>query len=222
MSRRLLAFLGVPTAAICLAASPATGAGFGAHWALNESGTPSTAADSSGNGNTGTNKNIKGDGSGYVFNGVSSAVTVADSPSLDPGTNDFEFGVTVRTTLPKAGTDYDLLRKGLASTAGGEYKMEILNVNGVAKAMCLVKDAKSHVGRVQWAPSGGLNLAAQHTIVCRKTSTGVTLVLDGTSRTKTVSAGLGSVANDGPLFLGTRSKSGGDRFDGEMFDAHVS
>jgi hypothetical protein len=222
MRLRLLPLLGVPAAVIGLAAGPASGAGFGAHWTLSEKGTPSTATDSSGNNNTGTNKNIKGDGSGYTFNGSSSSVTAADSPSLSPGANNFEFGVTLKTALPAAGTDFDVLRKGLSSTVGGEYKIEIVNVNGVAKAMCLVKDANAHVARMQWAPTGGLNLSLQHTILCKKTTTGVTMVLDGTSKTKTVTDGLATVANSGALFLGTKSATGGDPFNGEIFDAHVS
>jgi hypothetical protein len=222
MRPRLLSLLGVPVATVGLMAGPATGAGFRAYWSLDESGNPKTAVDDSGNNNNGTNKTITGDGSGYVFNGNSSGVTVPDSVSLSPGTSDFEFGVTVRTTLPVAGTDYDVLRKGLASTVGGEYKIEILNINGVAKAMCLVKDSTGHVARMQWAPSGGLNLTAQHTILCKKTASGVTLVLDGTSKTKAVSGGLGTVANSGDLFLGIKSAKGGDPFNGEIFDAHVS
>jgi hypothetical protein len=193
-----------------------------AHWGLNElSG--STAFDDSGNHNDGTSSNVVHTGAGYTFNGVNSGVTVPDSPSLSPGTSDFSFSVTLTTSVPAVGTDFDLLRKGLSSTVGGEYKVEILNVNGIAKAYCLVKDANKHVAAIRWAPAGGLADNQQHTITCSKTSTGVTLRVDNYApRTKVNSLGIGSVANDGPLFLGTKSGSGGDPFAGTLYDATVS
>jgi len=213
----------VAVAAAVMVQAPAQAVGFGAHWALNEPGTPAQAFDSSGNGNTGTNTAVVGDGQGYVFNGSSSRVTVDDSASLSPGAADFEFGVTLKTTLPAAGTDYDVLRKGLASTAGGEYKIEILNVKGLAKAMCLVKDADKHVASVRWAPKGGLDLTQRHTITCRKSSTGISLQLDSFPvRRKNNANGIGSVGNSGSLFIGIKSDAGGDAFSGEIFDAHVS
>jgi hypothetical protein len=221
---RLLPLIPVATlASAVLAQTPAQGAGFGAHWALDEVGSPPPAAVDSVNGNNGTNTAVVGDGQGYSFNGVDSKVVVGDSPSLSPGLTDFGYGVTLTTGLPTAGSDYDVMRKGLSSTVGGEYKVEILNVNGLAKAMCLVKDADKHVASIRWAPKGGLADGKQHTISCQKTSTGVTLQVDSYApRTKTNLNGIGSVANDGSLFLGTKSSTGGDPFSGEIFDAHVS
>lgn len=121
-----------------------------------------------------------------------------------------------------------MLRKGLSSTVGGEYKVEVLNVNGSAKAFCLVKDANKHVASVRWAPAGGLAgpggiAGPQHTITCTKSDTGVTLQVDNYAPvTKTNILGLGSVANGGALFLGTKSATGGDPFRGEPFDATVN
>jgi hypothetical protein len=193
-----------------------------AHWGFDEVGS-STALDDSGNHNNGTNANIVGDGSGYTFNGVNSGVTVADSPSLSPGSSDFSFSVKLTTSVPALGTDYDVLRKGLSSTVGGEYKIEILNSNSVAKAFCLVKDSNKHVASIRWAPAGGLANGKEHTITCSKTSSGVTIKVDTYApRTKINSLGIGTVANDGALFIGTKSASGGDPFLGTIFDATVS
>ncbi len=158
---------------------------------------------------------------------------MADSASLSPGASDFSFSATLTTNVPAAGTDYDVIRKGLASTRGGEYKIEVLHVNGIAKAMCLVKDSNKNVASVRWSPAGGLADGRQYMITCAKTATGVTLNLaassdDGASwtsykaRSKTVSGGLGTVANDGKLFIGTKSDTGGDPFNGTLFDASVS
>lgn len=193
-------------------------------WRLNETGSPTTAIDSSGFGNTGTNSNVVATGSGYTFNGKSSRVVVADKASLDPGTANFSFGVTlVMSTAPARGETYDVLRKGVTTSTGGEYKLEIAHVSGKAYARCLVKDAKKVVASIV-APT---NLAdgSPHAITCNKTSRGVSVKIDALApRTKTVAA-LGSVSNTAKLGLGakaeTKTNSGFDWYLGLMRDAWV-
>ncbi|MBA2560854.1 MAG: hypothetical protein H0V07_13405 [Propionibacteriales bacterium] len=222
---------GVTAVVIATTSTAAAAATFGAHWAFDEpaSPPPTTAFDSSGNNNNGTNENIAATGTSYAFNGTSSRVVVPDGSanSLDPGTADFTFSVTVTTDLPAAGTDYDLLRKGLASTAGGDYKAEILNVNGVPKAFCLVKDSLKRVASVRGGGATGHRLddGFAHTISCVKTSTSVTLTVDpGTAFTKTYKktvTTLGSVSNAADLTIGAKSGTGGDWFSGTMLDAQL-
>jgi hypothetical protein len=220
---KIFVALAAAGATVALSAPAVQAATFGAHWALNEPGSPTQAFDDL-NGNTGAVSNVTGDGTGYTFGAGSgvSGVSVPDSDSLSPGSADFSFTAQLATTLPAVGTDYDVLRKGLASTVGGEYKMEILNVNGVAKAMCLVKDSAKHVARVQWSPKGGIADGSIHTITCSKTSTGVTLTLDGSKHTKVNTAGIGTVANSGSLFIGIRTDTGGDQFVGKIVDVRLS
>jgi len=92
---------------------------------------PSVMTDSSGNGNNGTTTGITSvagvSGKAYHFNGRNSVVTVPDSPSLNPANANLKIIARVRfTVVPSAAVgDYDLVRKGLAGTAGGEWKMEI-------------------------------------------------------------------------------------------------
>jgi hypothetical protein len=202
---------------------PPPSGSFGAHWTFTEVGSPpSVLTDVSGNGNDGTPQGgIVGDGTKYTFDGTG-RVEVPDDPSLNPGTANFSYTVTFTTKLPASGTDFDVLRKGFASTSGGEYKVEVLNVNGVAKAFCLVKDTNKHVARIR---GGGPTLAdgRSHTITCSKTSTGVTIKVDGQSpKTRTVSGGLGSVSNGAPLTIGAKADSGGDWFIGTLSDASLS
>ena len=187
-------------------------------WHFEEVG-GTTAFDSSGNGNDGANDNVLGDGGAYTFDGVDSRVVVPNSLSLNPGADDFSFSVTFTTSSPAVGEDYDLLRKGLAGTTGGEYKVEVLKVNGIARALCLVKDTNKVTASIR----GTTDLAdgAVHTITCNKTSTGVTMFVDALApRTKTVHA-LGSVSNVNDLFIGTKQLSGGDWFQGSMLEARV-
>jgi hypothetical protein len=222
------AALGLVTgaAAITLGAGPAAAAStLVASWQMNEtSGT--TMVDSSGNGNDGTTYNVTRLGSGgYSFNGTTSKVVVPNSSSLNPGASNFSYSVQVQTSrVPPSGTDYDLIRKGVSSTAGGEYKLEIVNSNNIGKAFCLVKDDTKVTASVKGTTNvadGGL-----HTLTCNKTSTGVTLVVDGKSWTKTISAGLGAVMSTAKLTVGVKTSTvtgvGGDFYSGVMRSASVS
>jgi hypothetical protein len=201
------------------------------HWTLDEIGSPPTAVDSSGYGNNGANYNVTGDGSGYAFNGVSSRVIVPTSASLNPGSANFSFGVTVSMSTPPSpvGETYDVLRKGLATTKGGNYKIEVKNVNGKALARCVVKSFRTNGTKVLAAVLGTTSLAdgGQHAVTCVKTSTGITLYVDSLApRTKSYAGGLGSVANTSVLALGAKgedtAKTGFDWFKGTIYDAWVA
>jgi hypothetical protein len=194
-------------------------------WAMDETfGT--TMADSSGHGNNGTTYNVVTSGGGYVFNGTTSKVVVPSSATLNPGTQDFSYSVQVQTDrIPPGDTDYDLLRKGLSSTKGGEYKVEIINSNGIAKASCVVKDGGGRSAGI----SGTTNLAdgALHTLTCSKTATRLTLKVDSLPlRTKTVTNPLRSISNSVQLLIGAKSSTGvgatNDWYTGVMRSATVS
>jgi hypothetical protein len=199
------------------------------HWTLDEIGSP-TAFDSSGYGNNGANYNVIGNGTGYAFNGVSSRVVVPTSASLNPGAANFSFGVTVAMTNPPSlGDTYDVLRKGLATTQGGDYKVEVKNVKGAARARCVVKSFRTNGTKVLATVLGTTSLAdgRQHVVTCVKTSTGITLYVDSLApRTKNYSGGLGSVANTSVLALGAKgedtAKTGFDWFKGTIYDAWVA
>jgi len=217
-----------------LAAAPgavaADGQSYRAHWSLNEVGSP-VAADSSGNGNDGTNYNVVGDGAGYTFNGANSRVIVPTSATLNPGAANFSWGVTLSMTRPPSplGETYDVLRKGLVTTKGGDYKLEVKNVNGKALARCVAKSFRQDGTKVLAAIRGTTTLAdsRRHVVTCTKTSTTITLKVDSlTPRTKTFVGGLGSVSNTSNLALGAKAESttstGFDWFEGVIFDAWVA
>lgn len=199
------------------------------HWTLDEVGS-ATAADSSGNGNVGTNYNVVGNGSGYAFNGRDSRVVVPTSPSLNPGFADVSWGVTLSmASAPAAGDSYDVLRKGLATTKGGNYKLEVKNSNGKAIARCATKSFRANGTKVAAAVQGSSNLAdgQQHVVRCVKTSTSITLYVDSLApRTKAFAGGLGSISNSSDLALGAKAEdsttSGFDWFQGQILDAWVA
>jgi hypothetical protein len=223
--KRLLAIAAAVAAASAsaLVAGPAGAQGLRAHWALDEVGSPPpVATDDSGNGNNGVPAGgVVGNGSAYTFDGTG-RVVVPDAPSLNPGITDFSYSVSFTTTVPPVGNDFDLLRKGFTKTSGGEYKAEILDVNGAARAFCLVKDSQKHIGRIRF-PKGDLADGNVHTITCSKTSTGLTITVDGFApRTRTVTGGLGSVSNSASVILGAKTASGGDDFIGSLLDVSIS
>lgn len=211
-------------AAMNFAAGPATAASTPvADWPMDETfGT--TMLDSSGNDNDGPTYDVVTSGAGYVFNGKSSKVVVPHSATLSPGSSNFSFSIQMQTNrIPPSGTDYDLLRKGLSSTSGGEYKLEIINSNGIGKAYCLVKDKTGRSAEV----TGTTNVAdgKLHTLTCSKTENSVTLKVDDlTARKK--SASLGSITNTRELVIGARASTGtgtsNDWYNGTIRSAAVS
>jgi hypothetical protein len=190
-----IAGLGVAAlGAMAMPVGAAQAAAFGASWQMNEK--TGAAVDSSGNGNNGTlHGGIVRTGSGYHFDG-SGYVSVPNSASLNPGSGNIT--LTAKFTLdsaPASGKDYDLVRKGLAGTKGGDYKMEVLSSG---KALCLFR------GTNGVSVTGGSNLGTgTHTVKCAKTSSAVTLIVDGSTKARK-SAAAGSISNTSSVFLGAK------------------
>jgi hypothetical protein len=189
-------------------------------WHMNET-SGATMVDSVGS-NRGTLRNVTLGNAGfsgraYAFNGKSSIVTVPSAAVLNPGSNDFGFTVHVKFSKVPTG-DYDLLRKGLSSTAGGDYKMEIVPGSSGAsgKALCHFKGSTASATKI-----AGPNVAdgKWHTITCAKTATTIRLGVDGANFTK--SAAVGSINNSAVLTVGAKS-GGGDWYNGLMDEVSVS
>src|SRR4051794_31162870 len=193
-------------ATLSLIAPPASGAArtFRGHWPLNERKTPATARDTSGHHHNGTNFHIRGDGDGYTFNGKNSRVVVPNAGILNPQGADFSFGAKLKMTAPPMpnGETYDILRKGLVTTAGGDYKFEVKNVGGVARARCVVRSFLPDGTKVLASVIAVKDLADGkfHVVNCFKTSTGISVKVDGfPPRTSSPMGGLGSVSNTSSL-----------------------
>jgi Concanavalin A-like lectin/glucanases superfamily len=218
------AALGISGLGMAIASATSTAT---AVWLMSEtSGT--TMTDSSGYGNNGTTYNVTMTGAnGYVFDpAMRSKVVVPDSPALDPGSGTLTYSVTVKSThAPASGTDYDLLRKGVNATTGGEYKLEIVNVNGQGRAFCLVKDSQGAGARIK----GTTNVTdgKVHTLTCTKTASGLTLKVDGLQpRITTVTGGLRAIANTSALMIGAKTPivtgPAGDWYNGALLGARIS
>jgi hypothetical protein len=187
----------------------------GADWQMDE--TSPQMIDSSGNNNNGTPTNVEDQtGSRYVFNGSTSYVAVPDSDSLDPQEKDIKLKARVKVTdAPMDDDSYDIVRKGLVTTTGGDYKMEIKRAGDptVGRLHCLFK-----------GDGGTVDIVARHDIVdgnghkleCIKTSTSVVARIDGEIG-GTTAGSAGSISNASNVIVGAKTAHPlDDMFDGSM------
>jgi Concanavalin A-like lectin/glucanases superfamily len=214
MRRRKQLALGTLVAALALVvATPAWAALIKvANWQMNE--TSGQMIDSSGN-NNGTPTDVVRTGSTYVFNGSTSRVAVPDNISLDPASRDITITASIRVNGTSLDDDsYDVVRKGLSTTSGGDYKMEIQRTSDptVGKLHCLFKGSGARVNKVARPDIVDGNW---HVLECTKTSTSVVAKVDGRSFTKTGSAG--SISNASEVLVGAKTTNlFDDVFDGSM------
>jgi hypothetical protein len=212
----LAALVALSGVAGMLMASPAAWAAVvdAANWQMNEAS--GQMIDSSANGNHGSPTDVLQRGSNYTFNGSTSRVAVADDDSLDP----LQKTITLRAQVlvPNQAMDddsYDVVRKGLSATPGGDYKMEILRASAdptVGRLHCLFKGSGGRVNRV--APPDIVD-GKWHRLSCTKTPNSVVARVDGQPYTKTGSAG--SMVNSTNVMVGAKTANPlDDVFEGSM------
>jgi Concanavalin A-like lectin/glucanases superfamily len=208
---RVMAAAAVASAVTLALGAPANAAStVRAQWDM--SSLPSMV-DSAGGDNTGKTKNVTLKGGHYSFNGTSSLATVPDKANLDPGSATIRLTARVNVTaVPRVGQTFDIVRKGVTTSAGGDYKMEIYRESsGEAVAACSFKDAK----KVSGQSYGTVDLAGTgwQTITCIKTSSSITVIAGG--QTRTSRKALGAISNSAPVYVGGKG-DGTDEFNGLM------
>lgn len=170
-----------------------------AFYSMDEAPAATALADSSGNGRTGTIgadviKGVQFDGAtGHRYPWVPTAQPpthpehldrIPDATSLDPGTSDYAITVRYRTTENFG----NVLQKGQNGTVGGYWKFEA--PQGIVT--CLFKGesgAQRAVGSVT-----ALNDGAWHTVRCERTSTALTMFVDGAQRSR-LAGTMGNISN---------------------------
>ena len=220
---RLLVAAAAACTAVLLPGSPASAATVVASWHMNEGAGASRMHDASGHDNDGTLSGVRSgvDGyaaSGYYFTEPAAAVTVRDSASLDPGSA----RITIDVHLLSSATmshDWNVLQKGRWATRGGQYKVTVVPRDGGRRgyARCVFNGSQRR-GIV----TGGPNLldGRWHDVRCIKTATQVRLAVDGRVIARNVS--VGRIANDSPLTIGAKSRSGGDQYVGKVDEVAVT
>ena len=154
-------------------------------------------------------------GTAYGFNGSSSYVNVPSTADLNPGSANLIFTIHLQTTgTPSAPpADWDLLRKGIYTTGGAEYKIELMHTG---QAACGFEGTNDYA-EVVAGPA--INDGQWHTVSCIKTSTTIEVVVDGQVFSK--AANVGSIANTADVIIGAHSTVGPDWFQGELDEASI-
>ena len=195
-----------------------------ASWRMNESPGARTMADSSGHGLHGSigrevDTGLRVDGAiGYRFERLppdtppthpQHLITVPDRADLDPGTRDYAVTIRLRTTH-KFG---NIIQKGQATVAGGNFKLQI--PNGIVQ--CLFRGSS---GTILISAPRRINDGRWHTVRCERTHAGVTLAIDGPTVARR-SGWTGGIANSWPLSIGGKThcdqvKVGCDYYAGDI------
>jgi hypothetical protein len=153
-------------------------------------------------------------GLGYRFNGASSVVTVRPTARHDvPAGRAFTVNALVRFPEgPRSVGDFDLVRKGLSSTRGGHWKMEIF---GNDKGYCQFRGSS---GTVTLTAGPALDDNRWHRITCVKRAASVSLVVDGKRYTRP--GRVGAIRNAASLTIGAKA-GGGDWYRGVMDEVSI-
>jgi hypothetical protein len=138
-------------------------------------------------------------GSAYSFDRPGSWVQVPPDPGLNPGRRDFVFSAWVNLKhAPRPAQTYDIIRKGLGGTPGGEFKLEILSGERVK---CSTKDSRGRDRAIN-SPFRHIADGRWHHVGCARTGSGWSTILDGLVTTKQVD--LGTISNTMAVSIGSK------------------
>jgi len=149
-------------------------------------------------------------GTAFSFNGAG-WISVPSAPALNPQSANFTVTIHLRAVDTPATPDWDLIRKGLFTSAGGEFKVEF---QPTGQASCGYMGSQ---GSSELIAGPALDDGAWHTIQCVKTATSITLIVDGQAASKP--AKIGSISNSADLVIGARP--GSEFFIGALDEASV-
>ena len=191
----------------------ASTAGLAALWHMDE--TSGTSMNDAVGSHTGTLHSVQVGQPGYLGTaygfGGSGYVSVPSAADLNPGSKDITITIHLKTTSAPASPDWDLIRKGLYTTSGGEFKMEY---QPSGQASCGFKGSSGYSELIA-GPS--LKDGRWHTVQCVKTSSAIKVVVDG--QTFTQAANVGSIANSEAVVIGARP--GSEFFQGSLDEASI-
>jgi hypothetical protein len=145
---------------------------------------------------------------GFSGNGYVSVPSAAD---LNPGSQTITITMHLKSTSVPATPDWDLIRKGLYTSSGGEYKMEY---QPTGQASCGFKGS-SNYGELITGPA--IDDGQWHTVQCVKTASAIKVVVDGQVFSKTIT--IGTIANSVAIPIGARP--GSEYFKGSLDEASI-
>jgi hypothetical protein len=131
-------------------------------------------------------------------------VQIPSRKGLNPKHREFIFGASLRVGHRQAATGSNIVQKGFYNQTGGQYKLQ-LAAGGVP--VCVIF---GDAGRVKAVAHRGVANGHWHRVSCARTSTGVTVWIDG-KRAGTVNGLTGGIANDAPVKVGGKKLSAGNK-----------
>jgi hypothetical protein len=199
-----------------------------ANWQMNEPPGATVMLDSGGNGINGTIGSAVQ--TGYTFNGATGyhwvftsptkpppkperLITVADG-RLNPGSGDYAVTMRFRTTK----TFGNIIQKGQAGASGGYFKWEI--PHGVLKCVFRGVNSSGKFLRKEVNSPTTLNNGQWHTVRCERTSTKVTMTIDGTT-TVQANGQSGNISNNVALTIAGKSNCNQDTVTCDYFTGDI-
>jgi hypothetical protein len=140
-----------------------------------------------------------------------------DDADLDPGTQAFRFGATVRATAAQIGVGANVMQKGVATTAS-QWKMQIGRQGRPNCVLVGRGSTRIYLARASVRVTDG----AWHSIACRRAGGTLTILVDGAVRGSTPVPAAVSVGNTLPLRVGGRNLTArADQFGGTIDDVYA-
>ena len=149
-------------------------------------------------------------GTAFGFTG-SSQILIPSASDLNAGSSKLTVTIHMKATAVPATPDWDLIRKGQFTTAGGEFKVEY---QPSGQATCGFNTSTNYA---ELTAGPKLNNGQWHTVQCVKTSTNIQLIVDGQTFTK--SASLGTIGNTVQAVIGAHPNS--EFFRGSLDEASI-
>jgi PKD repeat protein len=138
-------------------------------------------------------------------------VQIADSPSLDPLTADFEWGARVLMQANEVADGENVVQKGLFEQVGGQWKLQVDKYLGLPSCVVSGRVPGQTVDRrIVLKASVGVADGVWHRVVCRRTAaSGLQIFIDGVLR-GSVRMQVVNLASDAPLTIGAKAVEGSD------------
>jgi hypothetical protein len=125
---------------------------------------------------------------------------VPSASALNPGSGSFKTTIYFKSSRkPSSGGDFDLLRKGVYSTSGGDYKVEIF---ATGRAFCHFRGSQ----RVEVTGTSNVVDGDWHRITSSTSGSGVRLSVDGSTQASS-SKDPGTISNTSSLRVGAKDST---------------
>ena len=206
MRLRLGSSMTAAVAVVVAFAAPASAATL-ANWQMNEGAGATVMVDSSGHVNGTIGSDVV---TGFKFNGATGyhwpfvsptappakpgRIVQANSSTLNPNSGNYTVTLRYRTTKHFG----NIVQKGQAGSSGGYFKLE--NPNGRLTCVFRGTNSSGNFQRKQVVSPGVLSDGKWHVARCARTSTGLTLQIDG-SVVATAKGSTGNISNSRPISI---------------------